>query len=287
MPYQALFTRLDYGSTRVDDAVGIWTRRVSEWSPGMIQMAQFMVDAPWLGGQHEVADPLAGPRQWSITVDSERTGSAPTSQRGAEFEEFEDLQALFNPLATSEVEVKFQRLDASGATISRSIWARCTALYPYQWVKDGRGEWGVPVRGGVNILRYKVDLFSRFPFWRDTTALDETWTATTGGATQAITNDGLPCGARFTVDSVTGGPTAIALTNSANSWTLSNTNTPAANDYFDANHTSATTVATVGDWSVASYFRLESGSQTLTATTTGGGSSAGVTIAYRRSWGTP
>lgn len=286
MSFQALFTRLDWGSTRVDDVVGIWTRRVSDWSPGVVQTAQFVVDAPWLGGQIEVADPLPGGRQWSITVDSELTGSTPTSTRGAEFDEFEDLQALFNPLASAEVEFKFQRLDSSGATVSRSIWTRCTALHPYRWM-DGDGEIGTLGRGATGIVRYKVDLFSRFPFWRDTTLQDETWAATTGGATQAITNDGLPCGARWTIDSVTGGPTAIALSNNANSYTLSNNATPLANDYFDANHTSPTAVSTVGDWAAGGYVRIETGSQTLTATTTGGGSSAGVTIAYRRNWGTP
>lgn len=286
MSFQPLFARLDYGATRVDAVVGIWTRRVSEWSPGVIQVAQFVADAPWLGGQHEIADPLVGARQWSITVDSELTGAAPTSARGAEFEEFDDLQALFNPLASAEVEVKFQRLDASGATISRSIWARCTAVHPYQWM-DAGGEVGTLSRGATGIVRYKVDLYSRYPFWRDTTAQDETWAATTGGATQVIVNDGLPCGARFTVDSVASAPSAVALTNSANSWVLTNNATPTGGDYFDANHTNPTTIASTGDWSAASYVRIETGSQTLTATTTGGGSSAGVTIAYRRNYGSP
>lgn len=280
-----LFSRIDWGSTRIDttSADGYWTRSVSDYEPGAVDMAVFTVPGAWLGGEHEVAPPLPGGRRFAFMVDSVRTGS-PSDTSGAEFDEIGSLNALFNVGAAAEVELKTQRTDASGATVSRSIWVRCMAAYPYQIIPDISGTGVVAKRQSARV-RYRVECYARSPYWRDTSASTTTIVATTSGVTGAIVNAGMPCGVLATITAKSGSPTQLVIANDQNAYVATFTTVTVAN-FVDANHADPTGVSFSSGVQYDSYLRIATGTNTFTGTTTGG-TSATFTLDYRRCWATP
>lgn len=278
-----LFSRIDWGSTRIDATSGNWLRSVSDWEPGALEIARFTVPGAWLGGEHEIAPPLPGGRAFAFMVDSVRTGS-PSDTSGSEFDEISNLNILFNPGSTSEVELKTQRTDASGATVSRSIWVRCLRAEPYNIIPDIGGTGVVAKRQSARI-RYRVECYALFPYWRDTSASTTTIVATTSGVTGTITNAGLPCGILATVTAKSGSPTQLVIANDQNAYTATFTTVTVSN-YVDANHADPTGVSFSSGVQYDSYLRAETGTNTFTGTTTGG-TSATFTLDYKRCWGTP
>lgn len=281
-----LFSRIDYGSNRIDttSSDGYWTRTVSDWEPGAVEVSRFSVPGAWLGGEHEIAPPLAGGRAFAFMVDSVRTGS-PSDTNGAEFDEIGSLNALFNVGAASEVELKTQRTDATGATVSRSIWVRVLNAYPYNIVPGIDGVGVIAKRQSARI-RYRVECYARFPYWRDTSASQTTIVATTGGVTGAIANAGLPCGVLATITAKSGSPTQLTITNDQNAYTATFTTVTVAN-YVDANHADPTGVSISSGVQYDSYLRIATGTNTFTGTCVGGGTTVTFTLDYRRCWATP
>lgn len=278
-----MFSRIDFGSVRLDATFGNWARTVSDVEISPIEFTSFRAGAPWYGGEFEIMAPLAGARRFAFFVDSVLTGS-PTSTTGAEFDEIDELNELFNPLSASEIELKTQRADSSNSTISRSIWVRCVQAYPYNIVPDIGGT-GVVAKRGTGRIRYRVECEARFPFWRDTTATTANLTATTGTPTVAITNNGLPCGVRVDCGTETGTVNSLAISNSANSYAVTFTS-PDSGDYLDAAYTDPTEVAFSGTPNAAAWLRLDNGTNTMTGTCTGGTSIA-LTFTYRQHWASP
>lgn len=278
-----LFSRIDFGSTRIDAASGNWTRSVSDWEPGGLEIARFTVPGAWLGGEHEVAPPLPGGRAFAFWVDSVRTGS-PSDTSGAEFDEISNLNILFNPGSTSEVELKTQRTDANGSTVSRSIWVRCLRAEPYNIV-PGIDATGVVAKRQSARIRYRVECYARFPYWRDTSASTTTIVATSSGVTGTIENAGLPCGILATITAEVGTVTQLVISNDLNAYTA--TFAPiTTTEYLDSNYSDPTGVSFTSTVNYASYLRAETGTNTFTGTTTGG-TSATFTLDYKRCWGTP
>jgi len=278
-----LFSRIDFGSTRIDAASGNWTRSVSDWEPGAVEMVTFTTPGAWLGGEHELAPPLPGGRRFAFMVDSVRTGS-PSDTSGAEFDEIGLLNVLFNPGSTSEVELKTQRTDSNGSTVSRSINVRCIAAYPYNIIPDIGGTGVVAKRQSARI-RYRVECFARFPYWRDTTASTTTIIATSSGVTGTIINAGLPCGILATVTAESGTVTSLTIENDLNDY-VAVFGTVDVAKYLDANHADPTGVSFSSGVQYDSYLRAETGTNTFTGTTVGG-TSATFTLDYKRLWGTP
>lgn len=280
-----LFSRTDWGSTRIDDTVGDWTRSVSDWDPGVLEATLFTQPAAWLGGEFEVAPPLSGGRRFSFTVDSVRT-TTPTSTAGTEFDEIDALNLLFDIDDADEVELKTQRVDRSGATVSRSIWVRCVNAYPYQ-IGDDKSASGVIPKRSSGRIRYRVECYARFGYWRDTSANSSTTlVATSSGVTAAIANAGKACGCKVEITAKTGSPTLLVLTNDRNSYVATFTSV-AVGKSVDANHTNPTgVILPASGVQYDSYIRLEKGTNTFTGTTTGG-TNATLAFTYRRLWGSP
>lgn len=280
-----LFDRVDWGSTRIDNTVGDWTRSVSDWDPGVLETTLFTQEASWLGGEFEVAPPLAGGRRFSFTVDSVRT-TTPTSMAGTEFDEIDALGLLFDIDDASEIELKTQRVDRTGATVSRSIWVRCVAAYPYQ-ISDDKSASGVIPKRSSGRIRYRVECFARFGYWRDTTPnTSTTLVATSSGVTAAIANTGKACGCKVEITAKTGSPTLLVLTNDQNPYEVT-FSTVTVGKSCDANYTNPTgVILPTSGVQYDSYIRLEKGVNTFTGTTTGG-TNATLTFTYRRLWGSP
>lgn len=280
-----LFARADWGSNRIDTTSpdGYWTRTVSDWEPGGLEITTFTVPGAWLGGEHEIAPPLPGARRFAVMVDSVRTGS-PSDTNGAEFDEIGALNMLFNPGAASEVELKTQRTDASGATVSRSIWVRCLRAEAYNIIPDIGGTGVVAKRQSARI-RYRVECYARFPYWRDTSASQTTIVATTGGVTGTIVNAGLPCGVLATITAKSGSPTQLVIANDQNAYVATFTTVTVAN-FVDANHADPTGVSFSSGVQYDSYLRAATGTNTYTGTITGGTNTT-FTLDYKRCWATP
>lgn len=275
-----VFDTMTWGGTNVLATSGDWTRSVGDIELGAVEYQQFTAGAPWLGGDQELGKPRAFGRQFALYVDSVFDGSA-TSVTGAHYDEIEFLQALFNPGSTSTVELATTRKNTSNSTVSRSIWVRCLAAYPLAFIrdKDASGIWFHPRTTGR--IRYRVDCYAPWPFWRDTTESNSAFTTSTN-----VTNSGaVACGAKIVLTAKSGTVNPLVASNSANSYTVSWTS-PANSDAADFGHADPAGAAVVGTVAPASYFRLEPGTNSLTKTITGGGSMT-ATVYWRANWSTP
>lgn len=273
-----MFTRIDWGSTRIDATSGDWARTVSDVDLGALEYTTFTTPAPMYGGEIELGQPRPPARRFSFYVDSVFDGSA-TSPTGAEFDEMQFLLDLFNPGSTSEVELKTQRLDTGGNTISRSIWVRCIAAYPYALGPD-MSTIGVFPKRLSGRIRYRVDCFARWPHWRDTTA-----TATNLTTTATITTTGdVGMGVKISFSAITA-VTSLQFTNAANSFavTFTSPTTSTVADYLYTDPTGVSyTSATVNG---LAFMRLAPGANDITSVLTG--TSYTSVWTYRNEWLTP
>lgn len=273
-----VFTRIDWGSTQIDTTSGDWTRSVSDVDLGALEYATFMTPAPMFGGEIELGKPRPPARRLTLYVDSVFDGSA-TSPTGAEFDEMQFLLDLFNPGSTSEVELKTQRADTSGNTISRSIWVRCIGAYPYALGNDMSTVGVFPKRLSGRI-RYKVDCLARYPHWRDTTATTQN---ITGNATVTTTGD-IGMGVKISFSAVTA-VTSLELANSTNGYavTFTSPSTSTIADFLYTDPTAITlTSATVNAFA---FMRLNPGANSITSTLSG--TSYTSVWTYRNEWLTP
>lgn len=272
------FSRIDWGSTRIDATSGDWTRSVSDLELGTLEYATFVSPSPMFGGDIELGRPRPPSRRFAFWVDSVFDGSA-TSVAGAHWDEMQYLTDLFNPGSTSEVELKTQRPDTSNSTISRSIWVRCLSVTPFGFTRDA-GTSGVWVHTNRGRIRYRVDCYARYPFWRDTSA---TATNLTGTATITTTGD-VSMGVKISFSAVTS-VTSLALSNAANGFavTFTSPTTSSIADFLYTDPTAmSTTAATIN---ALAYMRLNPGANDITSVLSG--TSYTSVWTYRNEWHTP
>lgn len=240
------------------------------------------------GGEMEEGEPVPRACIVDLPIVSRITGAASAAACERKmYDEFQDLATIFNP-ANGEVKLRFDRVNGSGTTISREMFARAISIPRFSSDNIfGRGE-----HSTSGAIRFPVRALCRMPWFYNRTAETLAFTPTPGSPdTDTIANDGqLAIGCKMVVSSVVGSPTAIRIQNTTTNdeLTIKKTSGNIANndevDFFYTDPTKVTmssnvkiegTSSTTGD----AFMALATGNNSITVTQT-----AGTSLTLTFSW---
>ena len=230
-------------------------------------------------------DPVIGPATISYVIESTYNGvSTGTTIYRELHDEWETLAGIYTPWNAAQ-ELRIDRKDTGGSTLSRVI--DCHSLNLGSMRPVVTAEPGVNLFEANKRIRFPVALRAPLGVWHDRTATEQTGTATTGGANiGAFTNGGImPTPCRVEVTSVGSTPATLTINDQTSDVVAASSTTFTTGSYLDFGYTdpgvldtSSDITITVGDW-----MEIATGSNTFTVTTDAG--TLGLKILYKERWG--
>lgn len=251
-------------------------------------------DGQYVGATDVVAeqgDPAAEAMACTLYLTHRATGlgSALAVERTL-MDEMRAFQAIINPTSGAGT-LRIDRSTAAAVAVSSEVLKVRPISVPRYGLEVVAGDGMVePTKG---YLETEWGLWCPLPYFYDRVATTTTITADSPAGTATATNAGpMPVGVRFYVDSITGAPTEITLTNTTNGYVFvwrKTTGNFAAGDYVDwfytdqreeshsANSTLGLSVGPAGD----DYCEFAAGANSLSALRSGGTGTVVMTASWK------